>query len=254
MELVFVIYFFIIGAAMGSFYNVVGHRMPIGKSVVHPASHCDTCNHVLTPLELVPIFSYLFLGGKCKNCKTKIGPIHLFFEIFVGILFALSFYIFGFSFEFILSLIFTSVLAIVFVSDFNYMIILDETLIVGIIFLSIATILFKDFSYLFNMILSGVFAFIVMFLIKQLGNFLFKKESMGDGDIKLIAYIGFNIGFVNAIATIFLGSVIALPISLLMMKKGAKIIPFGPFLSMAAMILLFTQIDVIQFILTLTSF
>ncbi|MFI3307208.1 MAG: prepilin peptidase [Mycoplasmatota bacterium] len=241
-----IIYLFVIGTIFGSFYNVVAHRLPVGKSIVYPPSRCDNCNHRLTFIELIPIFSYLIQKGKCKKCGVKITSIHLIFEIMVGILFSFSFIVFGFDFQTILALIVVSVLSIVIISDLNYMVILDEVLITGALATIISVLIFKDFSMLLSMFFSSFICFLIMYCIKLFGNFLYKKESMGDGDIKLIAYIGFNLGLINGIGSIFLGSIIALPISYFFMKKGHKIIPFGPFLSIAAMILMFTQFDVIS--------
>ena len=73
MEIYYAIVLFVFGTIFGSFYNVVGDRVADGKSIIYPPSHCPKCKHRLTPLELIPIFSYLFQGGKCKNCKCKTG-------------------------------------------------------------------------------------------------------------------------------------------------------------------------------------
>lgn len=74
MEIYYLLLFFMFGLLLGSFFNVVGFRMPKGESIVSPPSHCPKCNHRLGILELIPVFSYLFQGGKCKNCKVKISP------------------------------------------------------------------------------------------------------------------------------------------------------------------------------------
>ena len=95
MEIYYAIVLFVFGTIFGSFYNVVGDRVADGKSIIYPPSHCPKCKHRLTPLELVPIFSYLFQGGKCKNCKCKIPLFHPLYEIFVGLLFMLSYISFG---------------------------------------------------------------------------------------------------------------------------------------------------------------
>ena len=86
MDILFIILFFILGTIFGSFYNVVGYRVPKGESLLYPPSHCTKCNNKLGPLELIPIFSFLFLGGKCKKCKTKISWFYPLFELFSGIL------------------------------------------------------------------------------------------------------------------------------------------------------------------------
>ena len=78
MELYYTIVSFFFGIVLGSFYNVVGYRLPRGESLIYPSSHCTNCNHKLGILDLFPIFSYLFLGGKCRYCKEKIS---LFYQL-----------------------------------------------------------------------------------------------------------------------------------------------------------------------------
>ena len=83
MDLYYLIVFFVFGLIFGSFYNVVGYRLPNNMSLINPPSHCPKCDHRLTPFELIPVFSYLFQGGKCKNCKQKIIyiPFHTIYKI-----------------------------------------------------------------------------------------------------------------------------------------------------------------------------
>jgi len=81
MELIFILVFFVVGTIFGSFYNVVGYRIPKGESILYPSSHCPKCNHELKSYELIPILSFIFLGGKCKNCKTKISWFYAIFEL-----------------------------------------------------------------------------------------------------------------------------------------------------------------------------
>ena len=126
MEIYYAIVLFVFGTIFGSFYNVVGDRVADGKSIIYPPSHCPKCKHRLTPLELVPILSYLFQGGKCKNCKCKIPLFHPLYEIFVGVLFMFSYISFGFTGDLVIAITFVSMLAIIIVSDYYYMIIPDE--------------------------------------------------------------------------------------------------------------------------------
>ena len=133
---------FLFGIVLGSFYNVVGYRLPTPESLIYPSSHCTTCNHKLGASELVPVFSDLFQKGKCKHCGAKISLFYPLFELTTGILFALSYYVYG------------------------------------------------------------------------LGDFLFKKESMGGGDIKLLFTFGLVFGWQMSIVSIFMASFIALPFAI----------------------------------------
>ena len=249
MDLYYIIIFFIFGTIFGSFFNVVVSRMPNGESIINPPSHCSNCNHKLGFWELFPILSYVFLGGKCKKCKTKISIIHPLFELFSGILFALSFKTFGKSLELLISLTFISALLIVIVSDFNYMIILDEVLLFFGILLVIEILIRDGFMASIFSLINGGISFIIMLIFKIVGDFMFKRESMGGGDIKLLALFGIMLGWKASIMTIFLGAIIGLPVSLiLLMKKKDNVVPFGPFLSFAAIILVLTKFDFNLFI------
>lgn len=245
MEIYYAIVLFVFGTIFGSFYNVVGDRVADGKSIIYPPSHCPKCKHRLTPLELVPIFSYLFQGGKCKNCKCKIPLFHPLYEIFVGLLFMFSYISFGFTGDLVIAITFVSMLAIIIVSDYYYMIIPDEILIFFGVTLALEVLLINGIDAFGISLLSGIISFSVMFLIKLFGDFIFKTESMGGGDIKLLFFLGFILGWPQALLSIFLGSIIGLPISLIVLKiKNTNIIPFGPFLALGAIIILLTQFNI----------
>lgn len=254
MELYYIIVFFIFGTVFGSFFNVVGSRLPEGKSIINPPSHCTNCKHKLGFFELFPIISYICLGGKCKNCKTKLSIVHPLFELLTGILFALSYKIFGMTLDFLIVLTFISALLIIIVSDFSYMIIPDEVLIFFGIIILIELLISNGLSACLWAILDFIISFGIMLLLKLLGDFIFKRESMGGGDIKLLGLFGIVLGWENAITCIFLGALIGLPISLVMlMKNKDNVVPFGPFLSAAAIIILLTKFDIISFLNLLSN-
>lgn len=244
MELFCLIIIFIIGTVFGSFYNVVGYRLPKGESIIYPASHCPNCNNKLKALELIPILSYIIQKGKCKHCQTKVSAFYPFFELLTGILFALAYISFGLTPNLIIALTFISMLVIIMVSDYKYMIINDEVLIFFGLILGIEISIIYGLNTLAIHIVSAVFAFLTMYLIKKIGDFLFKKESMGGGDIKLMFIFGLVLGYPMAILSIFVGSLIGFPISLIMLNKNTEhIIPFGPFLAAGAIIILLLQLN-----------
>ena len=125
--IVFSILIFIIGICFGSFYNVVGYRLPNNMSIVYPNSHCPNCNHELKKRELIPIFSYLFQKGKCANCGCKISCFYPIFEFVTGVLFVLSYLSYKDVYPEILNIIyacvFSSSIIIIIISDIKYMII-----------------------------------------------------------------------------------------------------------------------------------
>lgn len=236
--------FFILGTIFGSFYNVVGYRIPKGESIAFPASHCPECNHRLSALELIPIVSYVFLRGKCRNCHTKISLFYPIFEFVSGLLFALAYLSFGISLELIISLTFISMLIIIVLSDYHYYIIPDGVLLVFGGLLAIEIFFIYGLKTILFALLDGVISFVLMFLLKKFGDFIFKKESMGGGDIKLMFVFGMVLGWKMAVISILIGSFVGLPISLIILKtKKTHVIPFGPFLSTGALIILLTKID-----------
>ena len=245
MELSIIIGLFMLGTILGSFYNVVAYRLPKGESIIYPASHCPNCNHKLTPWELIPVFSYLLQRGRCSSCKQKISIFYPISEILCGLLFVICYLSFGISLDLIIALTFTSLLIIVILSDYYYMIIEDSVLIIFSILLIIEIYFIHGLDYLLGQLFSALIAFLIMFILKLTGDYIFKKESMGGGDIKLMAVFGLMIGWKMSIITIFLSAFIALPISIFILKTNRNHeIPYGPFLSIAALIIYFTHLDI----------
>lgn len=236
---------FILGTILGSFYNVVAYRVTKGESIVYPSSHCPNCNHKLMPWELIPIFSFILQGGKCSSCKSKISIFYPISEILCGILFVLCYISFGFSLNLIIALTYASMLIIVILSDYYYMIIEDIVLIVFGILLIIETYFINGFDVLLLSLKSGIISFLIMMLLKLFGDFIFHRESLGGGDIKLMFIIGMIIGWEMSILTIFLSAFLAFPISLYVIKKNKNHeIPYGPFLALASLIIYLSHIDI----------
>lgn len=244
MEFSIIFLFFIMGTIFGSFYNVVGYRVPKGESLLYPSSHCTKCNHKLGVLELIPILSFLFLGGKCRKCKDKISWFYPLFEFFSGVLFALSYIVYGFSLECLLSIVFISMLLIIIISDYQTMIIPDSVLIIFSAMIVIIKYFMNGFEGVGISLLHAIGAFAFMLLLKLFGDFIFKKESMGGGDIKLLAVFGLVFGFPMSIIAVFISAIIGLPISLFLLKKNSSHeIPYGPFLAIAAILILLLKLD-----------
>lgn len=238
-----IIIMFIIGTIFGSFYNVVGYRLPKNESIIYPSSHCPKCNHKLKAYELIPIISYIFQKGKCTKCKQKISLFYPFFELLTGLTFALAYISFGPTKELIIALTFLSMLIIITISDYQCLIIPDSVLITFSLALITEIAIIYGINEGINSILNGIAAFIFMFALKKFGDIIFKKESMGGGDIKLLFVFGLVLKFPLAVFSIFLGSLIGLPISLITLNKNQEhIIPFGPFLAAGGAILLLSKV------------
>ena len=245
----FYVIFFILGSVMGSFFHVVATRMSNEESIVTPSSHCHICDHKLKWYELIPIVSYLIQGGKCRKCKETLPLSYLIIEVVTGILYVVCYHEYGFTNELIISLIFVSILIIVIISDIEYMIILDEVLIFGSVITIISYLILYGLDITVYHVLDAALAFVAMYALKLLGDFMFKKESLGGGDIKLMFFFGLVLGLDLSVVTIFAATFIAFPIALfILFSRKDNMIPFGPFLSMAAILILISGITVTDII------
>ncbi len=249
MEIYVYILLFIFGSVMGSFLNVVAVRLSNNESILWPRSHCHNCQHRLKWYELIPILSYIIQKGKSRCCKTIIPPSYLIIELVTGILYMVSYHSFGFSYEFIISLIFISSLIIIIVSDIEYMIILDEIIAISCILIIILNWIFWDLDYTAIRIIWAILSFVSMYVIKLIGDKIFKKESMGGGDIKLMFLFGLVIGYPLAICNIFLATFIAFPVAIyVLLRRKDSLIPFGPFLAMGAILIHISKVEIFDII------
>ena len=137
MSIVLAIYFFVFGAVLGSFYNVVGYRLPQGKSLISPPSHCPNCQHRLGVATYDSHFFIYFSKGECKHCHHKIPAFYTVFEFITGLLFVLAYLSYGLTLELLIALTFISMLIIIVVSDYIYMIINDSVLIIFTLILAL---------------------------------------------------------------------------------------------------------------------
>ncbi len=234
---------FIIGVIFGSFYNVVGLRLPKGESIVKPRSHCPNCGHVLSWYENIPVLSYIFLGGACKKCKKPISSIYFFMELLSGALFALCYKVFGLNINFFLSIIIASLVIIIYVSDSQYMIINDSPLVVSLILIFLIKLFSEGIKSSLMSLLYGLIVFIFAYLLLLFGYLFFKQEALGGGDIKLSFIAGMLLGPKLGILYIILASFLAFPYALYVtMKNKDHMLPFGPFL-VSSLLIVFLNMD-----------
>ena len=232
MNIYYSIAFFIIGYYLGDLYSVIGYRLPNKEKILYPS--INTSENKINLIKLLPIINYFILR---KN--KEISILNILFCLLSGILFLVCFLLYGISLKCLFAITFISMLLIVIVSDYYYLIICDEILVIFGIILLIEVYFLNGINGIMNSVIGGLVSFGIMFLIKIIGDFIFKKESMGGGDIKLLLIFGIALGLPNSLLTIFIGSIIALPTSIISLKNNDNhILPFGPFLSMSALILL----------------
>ena len=249
MNYIITIWIMLIGAIMGSFLGCMGYRIPNKIKTTYPSSFCSSCKKPLKWYMNIPIISYIILGGKCAYCKKKIGFIYFLCEILGFLLFGLNYYLYGFTFNFFISTIITCILIVTIVSDFEYYYISDRVLVISFILLLGIKFIFMPYKQVLFDFCSAVIIFLVMYGIKILGNAMFKKESLGDGDIKLMGVLALALGLINSFVALFFGSVLGLIFSLIFIKKNKEgIIPFGPFLIIGSLLVVYFS-SYIEFII-----
>lgn len=243
-----IFFLFIMGLILGSFANVCIYRMPRDMSIIKPASHCTNCNNSIKWYDNIPVISYLFLRGKCRRCGAKISFIYPAIEILCGILFVSMYFPFGFSYILFPFCLLVFSLLVITAIDFEFQIIPDEfsfmLMIVGL------------FTSFFNPVLGDTFgqrilnSFIgllagggSLLAVAIVGKWIFKKDAMGGGDIKLMAGVGAFIGWEKVLFAIFIASVLGsiVGIILILLKKIIKKqeIAFGPYLALGSYAVLF---------------
>ncbi|MDN7240356.1 prepilin peptidase [Planococcus sp. N028] len=244
MTITYAVFFFIFGLVFGSFFNVVGLRVPKKESIAYPPSHCTTCDRQLTAIDLVPVLSFLFLKGKCRTCGSKIHWVYPLMEFITGVLFTLSFLHFGFTQELIIAILFVSLLVIITVSDIAYMLIPDKVLLpFAAVLLVLRFIIPLDTWW--DSLLGAVVGFSLLFLIAVVS-----KGGMGGGDIKLFFAIGLVVGTMGTLMTLFFASIIGAVVGIIQLritKQGRKTpIPFGPSIAVGALIVYFYGFGILE--------
>lgn len=249
MNIIYIIYMFVIGTIMGSFFNVIGHRLSKNESAIKPRSHCEFCGHILAWYELIPIISFLIQGGKCRKCRAKLSWWYPLIEIITGLFFVGCYLYYGFTYNLLLALIISSVLIITCISDFNYLVILDEVLVVSSLAALVVIFLKEGFNSLIISLLSGLLMFFFMLMVKIVGDKAFKRESLGGGDIKLSLFIGLVLGYKLSFINLVLASFLALPVAFYyLVKLKDREVPFGPFLIISTFIIYIFSTQILEFI------
>ena len=244
----------ILGAIIGSFLNVCIYRIPAGKSIVSPPSSCPLCNHRIRWYENIPVLSYLFLGGKCASCKSKISYRYPAIELLTGVLFSLVLYYFGFSLVTLIYWLLAAALVVITFIDLDHQIIPDVISLPGIVVGFFCSFFIPWISWLdsfFGLLLGGGLLLVVAWLYEVIA----KREGMGGGDIKLLAMLGAFLGWKAILPIVFIaslvGTLVGIPAMILQKEDSRLAIPFGPFLSFAALVYLFWGQQIIYWYLHL---
>ncbi len=239
----------ILGLTLGSFLNVVIYRLPRHMSLMGPRSMCPSCGTMIRFYDNIPVFSFLLLGRKCRQCGALISWRYPLVEMLTAGLLVLMLLRFGPTIEFVKYSILTLILIPVTFID------LDEKIIPNWLTFSgfaagIAFTLIFQFELWRFMLLGLVSGGIFMTIIMILGKWLFKKDAMGMGDVKLLVMIGVYVGMTGTFLIIYLAAVIAffiiiIPMILKKINLGAQI-PFGPFIAMGTLVYVLIGADLID--------
>lgn len=229
---------FVFGICIGSFLNVLVYRIPLGLDFKKGSSFCPTCKHELKWYDLFPLFSWLFLGGKCRYCKAKISPIYPIGESITGIMFVLS-YVFGTGCQLKLALLgyfmICAALFVTFCIDYKHMFIPDSmwiTVLLGGIVIYVDSLITGgwDKKELTSRIIGALIVSVLFYLIAYI-----KPDAMGGGDIKLMFAAGFALGSVKVVFSLLVaglvGTVYLLITNSLKKENMKKQVPFGPHLA-----------------------
>jgi len=254
----------IFGLMVGSFLNVVIHRLPKmmesewhnnclelqGKEITEavkytlakPRSACPSCGHMITALENIPVLSFLFLKGKCSNCKASISMRYPLIEALTGILIGLVSWKFGYTSMTLFAWIFTFALIALTFIDFDTQLLPDD-ITLPLLWLGLLFNLNNGFADLKSAVIGAIAGYLILWTIYWLFKFVTGKEGMGYGDFKLLAAIGAWFGWQLLPAVILLSSVLGATIGISLIvfaKRGREIpMPFGPFLAIGGIAALF---------------
>ncbi len=232
----------LIGLAVGSFLNVCIHRLPKGASIIWPGSRCPSCDLPIRWYDNLPLLGYLLLWGRCRECKTTLSWRYPLVEALTGSLFFLTVWRFGLDLRSIFLLIFLCSLVVVAFIDLDHQIIPHAITLPGIPLGLIASVVTRDPSPRDSATGALVGAGLV-YLIAVYAEVAFQRESMGGGDVNLLAMIGAFLGWRQALLSFFLAVGAGACLSLLLVATRVLSrkdrIPFGPFLALGAVVSLF---------------
>jgi len=246
------IFSIIFGAIIGSFLNVCIIRLPREESIITPGSHCPHCNNPIKFYDNIPLISYLLLRGRCRHCKKSISLQYPLIEGVTAISSLLLFLRYGPSLSYLFYFSFVAALTIMTVIDLYHQIIPDVISLPGIGVGLLGALVIPHITF-FNSLMGILLGGGSLFVVATLYQWLFKREGMGGGDVKLLAMIGAFLGWDAVILTILfsslIGSITGVFIMVLKGKDFKYAIPFGPFLSLGALIALFYKSEILSWYL-----
>lgn len=240
MDFFFIVYLFVIGSVIGSFLNVCIYRIPKKISIITPPSNCPACKIKISPKDNIPIVSYLFLRGKCRQCGAKIPPGYFIVELVSASALSVFYILFGFKMVFFQVSVLFFILLVLSWIDFEEGVVPIEIVVFGAVVGLVLLIVEKGINILPN-IYGAVLGFSLVLISYLIGRVLFKKDVIGGGDLYLTTMLGLYLGWQKIITAYFLAFLIAAVFFIFLMLKLKKIptdhpIPLVPFLSIGGIL------------------
>jgi leader peptidase (prepilin peptidase)/N-methyltransferase len=226
----------LLGLAIGSFLNVVIYRAPRDESVAFPPSHCPACGHRLTPMENLPLLSWLWQRGRCKSCHEPISARYPLVELMTAVLFVLSVLRFGVSAQTLAAALLSAYVVVTVFVDIDHLLILDVVTVP----VALAALVIALSSGTALSALAGAAAGAVLFGLLYI---VTRGTGLGLGDVKLAACLGLFVGWPNTLAmsaaSVVVGAIVAVPLLVARKRRSRDVVPFGPFLVLGALIMMF---------------
>ncbi len=250
-EMVILLFVTGFGLAIGSFLNVVIYRLPRRESLAFPASHCPACQTPIRPKDNIPLFGYLFLLGRCRTCRAEIALRYPAVELLTGFLFAAMYMIDGMSIYFISNIILSCILITVFCIDLEHMIIPDRITFPGAL---IGMVLAATFGWsgIVRALGGAVAGVMILVGMSLLGWLLYRRESVGFGDFKLVAVTGLYLGTLGNVIAIMLAILAGGIWGVLRIASGKHVageeVPFGTFIAVGCLLTILFRTEMYEWI------
>ena len=251
MQAIIITFVGLFGLAIGSFLNVLIYRLPRKIPFILNRSICPNCQEPLKWYHNIPVFAYIFLKGKCGLCKSSISWRYPLVELLNALFYLYFYWQFGLGYKFIIFAFLASSLLAIFFIDIDFQIIPDAITLPGMVF-GLALSWMPGGIGIIDSLIGLLVGGGSLYLMAILGDLIFKKESMGGGDIKMTAMLGTFLGWQQMLFIFICSSVIGLIVSLVIMAFSKKIrqtrmVPFGPFLAVAAAVSMLYGRQIIDF-------
>ena len=223
----------LVGLAFGSFLNVCIVRLPHDGSLLRPPSSCPHCSARIAWRDNIPVLSWLLLRGRCRHCGGPISAQYPLIELLVGVLWAGAAFAWGPTLHALAGAVFGTILLGIAITDARHMLIPDEFTWGGLV-LGLAFALGGGGPALVEALLGAAAGFALLYAIAVIGEWVFKEEAMGGGDIKMMAMVGAFVGWPGVLLTVFLGALLGTLIFVPLTLRKKRLVPFGVFLAVGA--------------------